>query len=243
MGKFKNAWLQAICWTFMYFGAKAGSSTFFCCSAIKVFVRVCKCALLHHGCGKSAHFIGEWMRVIIYSQITRWNAVSSQQTCKIRRRVLLHIAKNLKWNIDMFSSGTKVHAKSMIKTSKIDQDEMMLFSQEAEKRAPLSDERCTLVTQSSFDGFATLLIRVFTWNVSLCWNIPRDCVKIHLRKSTHFNGGITSYASQWSITQIDNVDYDGYKTFLLVTLHVYLLYTIRTCVLLHSMSPIGNFIS
>ena len=71
------------------------------------------------------------MRVIIYSQITRWNAVSSQQTCKVRRRILLHIAKNLKENIDMFSGGTKVHAKSMIKASKIDQDEMMLFSQKA----------------------------------------------------------------------------------------------------------------
>ena len=116
MGKFKNAWLRGIRWTFMYFDTKAGSSTFFCCSAIKVFVRVCKCALLHHGCGKSAHFIGERMRVIIYSQITRWNAVSSQQTCKVRCRVLLHIAINLKWNIDMFSCGTKVLAKSIIKT-------------------------------------------------------------------------------------------------------------------------------
>ena len=142
----------------------------------------------------------------------------------------------LKWN----KSARQIYDKN--KQNRY-QAEVMLFSQEAEKRAPLSDERCTLVTQSSYDDFATLLISVFTWNVSLCWNIPRDCVKIHLRKSTHFNGGITSDAFEGSITQIDKVDYDGYKTFLLVTFHVYLLYTIQTCVLLHSMSPILNFIS
>ena len=172
----------------------------------------------------------------------KWQLVVCLETC-------LQQLKN--WHVQ--KSRVEVFVLIFIlKTSKIDQDEMMLFIQEAEKRAPLSDERCTLlkytskvtlVTQSSFDGFAALLIRVFTWNMSLCWNIPRDCVKIHLRKSTHFNGGITFYAFQGSITQIDNVHYDGYKTFLLVTLHVYLLYTIRTCVLLHSMPPIGNIIS
>ena len=60
----------------------------------------------------------------------------------------------LKWN----KSARQIYDKNKQNRSRRN----YVFTQEAEKRAPLSDERCTLVTQSSFDGFATLPIRVFT---------------------------------------------------------------------------------